>query len=194
MKAINTIVKTLIDDMYTTKALKEASETLEELVEKASFRNHASDIVTDPNLKKEQKHTQLMYLLRSIEAPFLYNFFQKHITTDNIWLFSNDKLDYFDQLVQAFQMSTEEIGIVNLTTAVPLNDQDLKLIAEDLSKSFGYKILVNHEVNPGLIGGIQIQIENLIYDFSLRTKFQQFQRQWLSSVIKTSKDTGRYQE
>ena len=194
MKALDTIVKSLLENMYTTRSLKEVSETLEELAEKASFRNHASAIVTDTNLKKEQKLTQLQYLIRGVEAPFLVDFFQKYITEDNIWLFSNDKLDYFDQFVQTFQMATEEMGVVTMTTAVPLNEDDLKLIAEDLSKSFGYKILIDHAVNPSLVGGTQLQIENLVYDFSLKTKFQQFEKQWLSSVAKTSKDTGRYKE
>ena len=194
MKALDTIVKSLLENMYTTRSLKEVSETLEELAEKASFRNHARAIVTDTNLKKEQKLTQLQYLIRGVEAPFLVDFFQKYITEDNIWLFSNDKLDYFDQFVQTFQMATEEMGVVTMTTAVPLNEDDLKLIAEDLSKSFGYKILIDHAVNPSLVGGTQLQIENLVYDFSLKTKFQQFEKQWLSSVAKTSKDTGRYKE
>jgi len=43
------------------------------------------------------------------------------------------------------------------------------------------------------LGGLQIRLENLVFDYSLRTKFQQFQRHWLSSLDKIEAAVGRHQ-
>ena len=194
MKTTEVLVQKLIDSIHSSHDLKLVSDTLEELADKKTFREHSSAIVTDPNLTLPQKRQQLLYLIRSLDIPVLYQFFSTELTTDKLWLFARDKIDYFDRFVRAFQMSTEQIDIVNLVTAVPLGETDIKAIALDLGKAFASKVLVNHEVDPDIIGGAQIRVENLIFDFSLRTKFSQFEHQWLASVAETGDLTGRYQE
>ncbi len=194
MKTLDTLINNLIDSINTSHDLKLVSATLEELAEKKSFRDHASAIATDTNLTPAQKKTQLLYLIRSLDVPLLYDFFVKELSEDRLWLFSSDKVDYFDRFVRAFQMATENMKIVNMTTSVPLGDADLKIIAEDLSQSLGAKVLLSHEVNPDIVGGAQVQVENLIFDFSIATKLKQFGQLWLSQINQTSKVTGRFEE
>lgn len=194
MKTLDKLVHILIDNVHSSSDLKLISDTLEELAEKKSFRSHASAIASDSSLTNSQKKTQLIYLIRSLDVDLLSEFFTKELTEDRIWLFSSDKIDYFDQFVRAFQMATEEMQIVNLTTSVPLGADDVEKIAKDLGESFGAKILLSHEVNPSIVGGAQVRVGNMIYDFSLKTKFKQFEHGWLSSINETTKLTGRYED
>lgn len=192
MKSLDEFIQKLTDNLHDTRSVKKISETLEELVENRSFRLHAHSIVSDPNLNNSQKRTQLMYLIRSTDCPELFEFFSEELKEDDLWLFSSDKIDHFDNFVKKFQIHTEEMKVVELITSIPMNDQNLQDIAFDLEKTFNSKVLIDHEVNPNLLGGAKIHIDNMVYDFSLRTRFRQFERQWLSTLIDTGKLTGRY--
>lgn len=192
-KSMKSVVSRLVETLYTTEALKLISSTLEELSQDRKFKLHADAIVSDESLTDSQKKRQLNYLIKTIEVPELQTFLSDEIEKDNWWLFSVDRIDYFDRFVQNFQIATEEIGVVYLTTSIPLSPTELKTIAKDLSKTFGYKVVLRHEVNKAIVGGAQVRVENLVFDYSLRTKFQHFQKTWLQSLNKTDKLIGRNQ-
>src|SRR5690606_27264288 len=193
MKSTEDLVDNLINRLFTTKALKEVSGTLEELSLNKTFKLHVNSIVSDTTLTDSQKRRQLSYVLKIVDEPILLDFFDELLQKNGFWLFTAGKIDYFDKFVQQFQKATEEIELVYLVTAIDLAPPILKDISLDLSRSFGYRVIIKHEVNPAIIGGVQIRVENLVFDLSLRTKFQQFQRAWLHSLTTTSKKVGRHQ-
>lgn len=182
----------LINEIYTVTDLKHASLALESIALDRHFKKHAANIYNDPDLTDSQKKRQLIYLLNTIENVQVHNFLSDEIENNNMWLFDTEKIDYLDEFVKIFQQSTESVKIMHLTTAKPLNPIQLKAISKDMSKSFGIKTVIEHAVNPNLISGIQVKIDNYVYDYSLRSKFQQFQREWLASLDKTTKLVGRY--
>lgn len=190
-KATRKLSLQLLNGIYTTAILKQVSDALEDISQNTTFKQHASSIVTDENLTDNQKRTQLLYLIRGIEIPHLYEFFSDTLNKDQYWLFHSDKIDYFDKFVQDFQKSTEELKIVHLVSSISLVTSDLKGIAKSLKDNLGFKVLINHEVNRSIIGGVQVKIENYVFDYSLRHKFQQFQRQWLKSLNKVENAVGK---
>lgn len=192
MKSTEALVHRLYSNIHTTDTLRQVSDTLEILAQNANFKEHASAIVADSTLTDPQKKTQLVYIIKSINSPILYEFFYDILGQNTFWLFDAGKVNYFDKFVQEFQKATENIGIVYLTTAVVLQPQELRDIALDLSKAFGYKVVLNHSVSPNIIGGAQVRVENFVFDYSLRSKFQQFERRWISSINKTNKLVDRH--
>lgn len=190
MPSTSQLVSKLMDQIQTATLLKSVSQTLEELAQDRRFKLHTNAIVTDESLTDQQKKRQLSHLIKSIELPILVDFFDNEALDASLWLFSSERIDYFDQFVREFQLTTENIEVVHLVTAIELPATDLTKITKDLSKAFGYKVILKHEVNPKIIGGVQIKIENLVYDFSLKLKFQQFQQQWVSTFEKTETKLG----
>lgn len=186
------LIAKLMQNIHTTAQLKDISDALEELTQNKAFKNHANDIITDQSLTDSQKKTQLLYLIRSIDIPTLADFFSDVLAGHTFWMFSSEKIDYFDKFVREFQMATEEIVVVYLITATKLMQSDFRTIAKDLGKSFGYKVVLNHQINPAIIGGAQVRVQNLVFDYSLRNKFNQFQRQWLHSLEQTDKMIGHH--
>lgn len=193
VRSTDDLVEDLSSRVFTTKSLKEVSATLEELSHNKTFKLHVDGIVGDSSLTDTQKRRQLSYVLKVVEDPVLQEFFDDILSKNNLWLFTRGKIDYFDKFVQQFQMHTEQMELVYLVTAIDLEPNQLKAIARDLSKSFRNQVIIKHEVNSALIGGIQLRVENLVFDLSLRTKFQQFQRAWLHSLSQTEKQVGRNQ-
>lgn len=184
-KATTLIADKLIAVIATASVLKQVSDTLEELTQDTSFKDHAHAIVTDPNLTLPQKRTQLLYLFRSLDTTPLYQFFTDFINQETLWLFDHSKIDYFDKFVAAFQTRTQMVKILDLVTAIELTDAEKTKIASDFSKFFGAKVIVNHEINTAIIGGVQAKVDNLVYDYSLRFKLLSFERQWLQTLKKT---------
>jgi F0F1-type ATP synthase delta subunit len=182
----------LISEIYTVTDLKNASLALEAIALDRHFKKHATNIYNDPDLTESQKKRQLIYLLSVIENSQVHNFLSDEIEGNNTWLFDTEKIDYLDEFVKIFQQSTETVKIMHLTTAKQLSPTQLKTISKDMSKSFGVKTVLEHATNPNLISGIQVKLDNYVYDYSLRSKFQQFQREWLASLDKTTKLVGRY--
>ena len=193
MKSSEDLVSSLFDLVYTTKGLRAISDTLEELSHNKAFKMHTSAIVDDTTLTESQKKRQLSYVLKVVDDPVLLDFFDQLLASKQFWLFKTGKIDYFDTFVQQFQMATEDIGLVYMVTSIELTPPELKEMAVDLSKSFGYKVLIKHEVNPTILGGAQLRVENLVFDFSLKTKFTQFQQAWITSLSSTEKKVGRNQ-
>jgi F0F1-type ATP synthase delta subunit len=191
-KKTDALARMLLDKIYTTETLKLISGKLEELSQQKTFLSHADAIVSDNSLTEKQKQTQLSYLIRTVDEPLVYDFLSDVITDGQLWLFRKDTKDYFDAFVQRFQMGTEDLEVVFLVTAIELTATDLRSIVKDLGDSFGVRVVLNHQINPGLVGGIQVRVGNTVFDLSLRTKFRQFQKQWLSTLDKTSENIGRH--
>jgi F0F1-type ATP synthase delta subunit len=190
-KATSELSIKLLERIHSATTLKLVSDTLEDLSQNKAFKEHATNIATDPHLTKTQKRTQLLYLIRSIELPLLYQFFSEEFHSDQFWLFSGGRIDYFDKFVQEFQKATETCDIVPLETSLKLTSEHFARISKSLSDHLGRKVIINHKLNPSLLGGLKIKIDHVYYDYSLQTRFLQFQRAWLKSLKETDAKIGR---
>lgn len=180
------LAETLFNRFTTTQNLKSACGILEQFNQNQNAKNHAQNIIEDKNLTDGQKITQLLYLLRNIDHPLVYNFFSDILDPKSLWLFSKDKIDYFDRFVQEFQQLVDTTKIIYCITSVPLTENDYLAMIKIFKDGLGYRVLIDHQVNPHILGGVEVKIENYLFDYSLRSKFQQFQRDWLKSLDETS--------
>ena len=67
-----------------------------------------------------------------------------------------------------------------IRSAVPLGDSSVALIQKQLEKKMRKKLRLTAEVQPDLIGGIQVVIENIIIDGSVRRKLDELKEKLLS--------------
>jgi F-type H+-transporting ATPase subunit delta len=77
--------------------------------------------------------------------------------------------DMFGELADA------KLGRVRakVTTATAVDAATLKAIAERLGAAANATVLVEHAVEPAIVGGVVAQIGSLVYDGSLRTQLEQ---------------------
>jgi len=181
----------LLSNIYTTTELKQVSVALESLSQSPSFKSRAREIAKDNNLTAAIKKSQLLFLFKDVDIPVLYSFFSDLFGEKEFWMFSSDQFDYFDEFVQVFQLATEEVVVVNLVSAIDIETPDIVTISQGLTKTLGKQAVIHLQVNPSIVGGAQVRIGNLVFDYSLRSKFHQFQCQWLSQIAKTSELVGR---
>ncbi len=84
--------------------------------------------------------------------------------------------DIIDQLQQVIRRK-EGIQEVTIVTARPLHSSILQLLEKNLEKMTHLDILVESEIDPSLIGGIQIRIGNRLIDGSVRSKLNTLEAQ-----------------
>jgi F0F1-type ATP synthase delta subunit len=69
-----------------------------------------------------------------------------------------------------------------LTTAVELEDEDLRQLCHDLTFRLGRKVLIDIKIDKGVLGGAVIKKDNYILDYSLATKLAKLSEEWKKSV------------
>ena len=76
-------------------------------------------------------------------------------------------------LFEQKRSAAEDISEVDVITAYPLNENQIKKISESLSKRTGNKIDINIEENKDIIGGEIIRVGDSVVDASLRGRLEE---------------------
>lgn len=74
-------------------------------------------------------------------------------------------------------ISNEALGQADalVISPFPLNEQEKQAVSTQFGKLIGKTIRVDNEVNPGLLGGIQVKIGDRLYDGSLSGKLSRME-------------------
>lgn len=95
-------------------------------------------------------------------------------------LVEKDRFDRFDAVHRAFEgLSDQAAGRVRatLTSATPLSDEVVGRIQTKLESATGKQVLLDREVDAGLIGGVVTRIGSQVYDGSVRTQIRRVREQ-----------------
>jgi ATP synthase F1 delta subunit len=65
---------------------------------------------------------------------------------------------------------------VNVTSAVELDEQLLKQIDEEIEKQTGRKVELSSRVDPDVLGGLVLQVGNVVLDASLRNRLEKLRK------------------
>jgi F-type H+-transporting ATPase subunit delta len=91
-------------------------------------------------------------------------------------LADRNRLAYLDGIVGYFgELADAKLGRVRarVTTAVPVDAAALDAISKRLGAATAATVLVEHAVEPAVLGGVVAQIGSIVYDGSLRTQLEQ---------------------
>ncbi len=70
---------------------------------------------------------------------------------------------------------------VQVYSAVPLADDQRERLMEELRAKFGRTPVLNARVDPDLLGGLTVQVGDVLYDASVRTRLEQIRNHLLES-------------
>jgi F-type H+-transporting ATPase subunit delta len=66
---------------------------------------------------------------------------------------------------------------VTITSAVDLDEDTVKGLADRIEQQTGRKIQLATNVDPDLIGGLQMRVGNMVYDASIRGRLEKLRRE-----------------
>jgi len=93
-------------------------------------------------------------------------------------LLDRNRLGHLDQIIASYSTLADELsGVVRpiVTTAFPLDEQQMAGLKGALEKGTGRKVLLNVEVDPTLIGGIVTKIGDKVFDGSVKTQLKRIE-------------------
>jgi F-type H+-transporting ATPase subunit delta len=142
------------------------SESLQALSKAVEASPELRDVLQNPAYVREQRRAVVQQLAQSAqlaEEPANLLFL----------LGDRNRLAVLRDVVGAFrELADLELGRLRakVTSAVPLDDAEVRAIAEKLSSTTKKQVLVERVVDPAILGGVVTQVGSLVYDGSLRTQ------------------------
>ncbi|HSM91301.1 MAG TPA: ATP synthase F1 subunit delta [Anaeromyxobacteraceae bacterium] len=127
------------------------------------------DVLQNPVYSKEQRRGVAAKLAEALKldaepASLLY------------LLSDRNRLAYLDGIADYFgELADAKLGRLRarVTTATAVDAASLEAISSRLSAATKAAVLVEHAVEPAIIGGVVAQIGSIVYDGSLRTQLEQ---------------------
>jgi F-type H+-transporting ATPase subunit delta len=77
----------------------------------------------------------------------------------------------------------KNITTATVTTASEMSSQTLQDITQLLEKNTGKKVIIDRKINPTLIGGMVVQIEDKLFDASISGKLRKAKQELLNTYI-----------
>lgn len=153
---------------------KEASQVSEVESDLAKFQTMYDEsedlrrLVRSPVLAAEEQSTAIAALLGKAGIGGLAANFFKLIA-------ANRRLFAAADMIKAYRaLAAEARGEVpaEVTSAIPLSDDQMKALKETLKASVGKDVTLSTHIDPGLLGGLIVKVGSRMIDSSLRTKLQ----------------------
>jgi len=158
-------------------ARKEADQIIAEAYERveAIKKDAESDVEKIKEAAKESAREEEIRALKGVRdkvAPIAIAAAQKLIGTALDEARQRSLLDeFFSQIKAGKVVALEGIQVegdtVEVTSALPLLEDEQKTIQEDLGSKIGKDISVKFTVNPDILGGMIIKVDDKVYDHSV---------------------------
>ena len=117
---------------------------------------------------RDQKVAMIERVVGPVGTPVLTSF----LTT----LARHERLDLLPLVLEEARLIEDTRGgrkSVQVTSSQPLDPETLESIRASLDSALPFSPILDTQVDSSLIGGLVIQIENTVYDSSLRTRIKQ---------------------
>lgn len=139
-------------------------------IAEVSRHPRAADYLSNPKVSQEAKEAAAARLFPGIQ-PQAMNLVKM--------LIARRRVDLAPAIFAAYQdLVNEERGIAEaeVTTAVPLTDDEAEQLRDRLAQVTGKQIVLTRRVDPEIIGGLVARIGDQLIDGSTRTRLAQLRR------------------
>lgn len=149
---------------------------LEQILEEEAFVKEVfaenEDLVTllnHPKISKDEKIQVVENIFKGKISDTMVGFLVTVVTKERY-----DELNNIFQYLEEKVKEYKNIGVVSVTTAVKLTEEQKVQLTNRLLEVTSFKQLeFNYEVNPDIIGGMILRIGDRVVDSSIRTEIDQ---------------------
>jgi F-type H+-transporting ATPase subunit delta len=157
--------------------LTEVEEHSTSIINLISVNDDFKSLIQDPTNKKEE---QLNALNKISEQCNLNELLTKFLG----FLISKRRFFYVDKILKSFvetcSIKRGELK-AELISAKTLNESEINIIKDDLTKNFSSKIKLNYKHDASLIGGLIVQVGSTMVDTSIKNKLQQIENRMIEA-------------
>ncbi|SFL87009.1 F0F1 ATP synthase subunit delta [Salibacterium qingdaonense] len=99
-------------------------------------------------------------------------------------MLEKNRIDSVVHMIERFQHLVDEewkVGHALVTTVKPLSDEERTMISETFAEKTGKNTLyIRNEIDSELIGGLKVDLGNLVFDGSIKGQLNRMQRRLVS--------------
>ena len=135
------------------------------------------DLIKDPTNKIEDQ----LKVINKISDQFKFNELLKKFLG---FIITKRRFFYVEKILNDFlNICSNARGEIQaeLSAAKELNESEVNNIKNELSKTFGSNIKLNHTYDPSLIGGLIIKVGSIMIDTSIKNKLQQIEKKMIEA-------------
>ena len=162
---------------FEEKNLNDVEKNVISLLKLISQSEDFNSLIKDPTNKQEN---QLNVINIIFEKFNLNNLLKKFLN----FLVIKRRFFYVEKILKDFILiCSKNRGEISakLTVAKELSENQINKIKNDLSQDFGSDVKLNYNYDPGLIGGLIMQIESVMIDTSIKNKLQQIENKMIEA-------------
>lgn len=129
----------------------------------------------NPGILLRDKTETLTTLAQQMKlSPLLHKFLDLLLARDRLQALPGMARIYAD-------LMNKRLGRVQaaVTTAAPLAPDLMETLRRRMGQALGKTVLLESRVNPGILGGIVVQVDSTVYDGSLKTQLRQLREHLL---------------
>ena len=175
--SVKSYSQALYELAFEEKNLNDVEKNVISLLRLISQSEDFNSLIKDPTNKQEN---QLNVINIIFEKFNLNNLLKKFLN----FLVIKRRFFYVEKILKDFLMiCSKNRGEISakLTVAKELNENQINKIKNDLSQNFGSDVKLNYNYDPGLIGGLIMQIESIMIDTSIKNKLQQIEKKMIEA-------------
>ena len=162
---------------FEEKNLNDVEKNVISLLRLISQSEDFNSLIKDPTNKQEN---QLNVINIIFEKFNLNNLLKKFLN----FLVMKRRFFYVEKILKDFILiCSKNRGEISakLTVAKELSENQINKIKNDLSQDFGSDVKLNYNYDPGLIGGLIMQIESVMIDTSIKNKLQKIENKMIEA-------------
>lgn len=163
--------KALFDAALDAKCIEKAEKDCKAVRAAAESNPELMRFLLMPNISREQKLDAVRRIFTGEVGEPMLGFL--HV------LVQADRSEHLIQILEAFERMVMEYTRTvraTVTSARPLTDAELAQIRETLEKAADKTIILETDVDPSLIGGLVVRVNDMIYDNSIKSQLARMTR------------------
>ena len=162
---------------FEEEKLNDVEEHAISIIKLISQSKDFNSLINDPTNKQEDQ----LNVINLIFEKFNLNKLLKKFLN---FLVAKRRFFYVEKILKDFiNICSKNRGEISakLTVAKELSENQINKIKNDLSQDFGSDVKLNYNYDPGLIGGLIMQIESVMIDTSIKNKLQKIENKMIEA-------------
>lgn len=166
--------KALFKIAGSKEQLEKTLNDLEKIIQ--LFKDHPklNYFIQSPQISEEEKKNAINSILGGkIEKTVLYFLFL---------LLDKGRFKYLAEITKSYhQMVKEFVGALKgrLITAIPIERETKDKLISRLEKIYGKKVDLKEEIDPKIIGGMIVEVDNQVMDYSIKNRLTMLREELL---------------
>ena len=156
--------------------VKEYMEDLHFICDVIDNNKDFYEVIKHPQIGTKQKKKTFINIFKGRIDEDLLSFLLILIEKDRI-MFLREKLN--EMIKIHLERNNTVIGVVK--TTVPLSDDQFNNLVSNLEKKYNKKVILKKEIDPSILGGIFLRVNNEVIDGTIKSRLDNMKKQMLST-------------